>query len=208
MKNRKIIWMIGMLLALGITGYTQQIRYGIEAGFDVANAQLTNKSLIQNTRINYPLCAFNLNGYIGMKRSERWGVALEPGFIQKGSVTKGDYADSQIRMNCIQLPILAEWYLTDKLFLSAGPELSYMLNAKAYTDGDKNDVSELFDNQLELSGLFGVNYRITSHFDIALRYNHGITGTRNITLTDEQGEPICDMKLYNQYFQVMARYRL
>jgi len=208
MKNRKTIWMIGMLLALGITGYAQHIRYGIEAGFDVANAQLTSKSLVQNSRIYYPLCAFNLNGYIEMKKSERWGVALEPGFIQKGSVTKGDYTDAQIRMNCIQLPIQAEWYLTDKLFLSAGPELSYMLNAKAYSDGDKNDVSELFDNQLELSGLLGVNYRITSHIDLALRYNHGITCTSNISMTDELGVPIGELKLYNQYFQVMARYRL
>ena len=115
---------------------------------------------------------------------------------------------SQLRLNYIQLPLLAEFYITKKLFLSVGPEFAYLMSAKVNNDGNKTDVSNGYNPKFEISGMAAINYAIFPRVDIALRYSHGFTTTSEISFTDIHGQPCGEAKEKNQYLQLMVRARI
>lgn len=210
----KTFWIFIFLnLILFSNTNAQDFKFGILSGFNVANAQLTNKPDIEGvSRIYYPLISITTNGYFSYLSSGVWGLSAEPGFIQKGGKIQNqqDNRDDDIKfkLNYIQLPILADFYLSDKIFLSVGPEFAYLINAKIKTKDFANDITDNYDNHFEISGLIGVNYNILENFDIGLRYNHGLTYTWKVTYTDDAGYEMGEMKEYNQYFQFIVRFKI
>jgi hypothetical protein len=107
-----------------------------------------------------------------------------------------------------QLPLLVDFYLTDKLFLSVGSEFAYLVSAKGKDDDEKVDFYDYYDKKFEVSGMVAINYTILPKVDIALRYSHGFTKTTDIDFTDNHGVPIGGIKEYNQYLQLMVRARM
>ncbi|NVO12305.1 MAG: PorT family protein [Bacteroidales bacterium] len=208
MKRKTIKIILGLLLASLLSANAQNLKFGILAGFDVANSQLMNKPKGFDSRVYYPMISFNLNGYVSCRNSGFWGLSAEPGFIQKGGRQKGIDEDIRFQINYIQLPILLDLYISDKFFISIGPEFSYLINAKAKSKHNSNNITDLYDKRFELSGLVGINYQLTDKLNIGMRYNHGLTYTSKITFTDSFGNQLGDMKEYNQYFQLIVRFKI
>jgi hypothetical protein len=212
MKTKKITSLVlGLLLAIGLNA--QEFNFGITAGFDIANARLTNKpSSYGAYRTYYPLTAFNINAHFGFKSNSFWAITTEPGFIQKGGVIRYDdnYRDKDAKLisNYIQFPVLIDFYLTKKLSLSIGPEFAYMIGTKAKSKENSKDITDLYDNKFEISGLIGINYSVFKYIDLGLLYNHGLTYTQIISFTDDTGTKVGEGKVYNQYFQLFVRFKI
>jgi hypothetical protein len=201
---RNILFTMLFLFVLSSqTTYGQKLKYGAVAGIDLANWLITNVPDEYNSSIfEGPLISFNINGYVGYRWSERWGNSIEPGYIRKGENRGPKFA-----LHYIQLPVLTDFYLGNRFFLSIGPELSYMLSAKTNQEG-LNNVTDVYDNRFELSGVVGASYVINKNFDIGLRFNHGITCIDKITLTNDSGEITGESKLYNRYIQGFIRFKI
>ena len=76
MKAKTIKIIFGLFLFLGFSTNAQNLKFGILTGFDIANAQLTNKPHIEgNSRVYYPMISFNANGTLDLKVME-FGVFL------------------------------------------------------------------------------------------------------------------------------------
>lgn len=205
MTKKTIFFTIGLIVISNLTGFSQNFKFGLVAGFDIANAHLTNKPYgFGDNQVYYPMIAYNFNGYIGYKKSEVWGLSIEPGFIQKGGRQKSSDDYIRFNLNYLQLPILFDYYVVDKFYISIGPELSYLINAKVKS----NDITDLYDRRFELSCLVGINYKIIDKLDIGLRYNHGLTYTSKITWTNEFGESIGVSKDFNQYLQLVLKLKI
>ena len=206
----KTHWILScLLLYSGLNLFSQEFKFGFLAGFDVAKSYLAN-NIPENTANSdyHPMISYNVNGYIGYKSKGIWGLSVEPGFIQKGYSIKFQNHNVRFQLNYLQMPVLADIYFTDKIFLSVGPELAYLLNAKIKTVSDKGDISDIYDRKFELSGIAGINYKITGKFDAGFRYSHGFMYTMEIPYTDANGHLIAKSEEYNQYFQLIVRYRL
>jgi hypothetical protein len=197
----------------------QKLKYGLIAGFDVANDQVTNKLKFDDSRVYYPLLSYNFNLYLGYKSSGFLGFSIEPGYIKKGGVRKDVFehsfssgtlfqGDINYHLNYIQVPILVDFYILPKLFISIGPELSYMINAKGIYNDSPKDISDMYDRKFELSGIIGVNYNIIKNLDIGLRYNHGLSYITKIRWTDENGNYLMQSTEYTQYFQMILRFKI
>ena len=190
----------------------RNFHFGVQAGFDVTNPQLITKpSAISGTRIFYPLIGFNANAYIGFQNSDRWGFSIEPGFIRKGGVEHDVNTDRHIEFqhifNFIQLPALAEYNITKRFSVSAGPEFAFMLNARLKYDDITSDITSDYE-RIQISGLVGVNYGITNNLVTGVRYNHDILYSSRITYTNAEGNILGEGREYNQYFQFYLRYVL
>lgn len=176
------------------------------AGFDVANAHITEKTvyLEDNTRIYYPMVSFNANAYLGYKPGNRLGISLEPGFIQKGGIYKSPFnenaEDVRVQLNYTQIPALFDIYISNRLFFTLGPEFAGMVSAKAKSKSGSNSIYKLYDRHSEISGMAGFNYSILEFLDIGLRYSHALTPSRSMHFTDDFGIDIGESKEYNQYF--------
>jgi hypothetical protein len=209
MKTKHILTIFGLILTSILNINAQDFKFGLVTGFDITDARLSEKLDINGDYNGYdPMISFNVNGYIGYKSAGFWGLSVEPGFIQKGGIQT--YSDVKVRfqLNYIQMPILADIYISDKLFVSVGPELGYMINAKAKSKDYSNDITDIYDKRFELSGLIGVNYSIIKNVDIGIRYSYGLTYTSKMTLTDEQGNDKGEIKEFNQYLQLILRFKI
>lgn len=118
--------------------------------------------------------------FINYSVNERFGVGGQLLYTQLGA--KNRLADSQIRLNYLQIPILATFYLNDrgnafrpKLF--AGPYVGFLLAARDQNGANLNENNQAWtkaDAGLHLGG--GFNYRIQDrvwlNFDV--RYGLGL----------------------------------
>ena len=205
MNKRLCILLIFLIVISGFKLLAQEFKYGFEAGFDIANSHMTN--LPKGERLYYPMISYNFNGYLGYKINGLFGASIDPGFIQKGGLQKGN-TDIRFQYNYIQIPILVDLFVTDRFFISIGPEFAYLINAKAKSANNSNDITQYYDRRKELSALVGLNYNLNKWLDIGLRYNHGLTYTSKIILANENGDIIGEMKEYNQYFQLFLRIKI
>lgn len=204
--NKKTFFIIVVFTLLSkLTSTAQEIRYGIVAGVDVAKPIVTSPKNLPTSDVYDPMLSFNINGHMEIKYSDFWGATLEPGFIQKGGKIKGE--DLRVNLNCLQLPVFADLHLTKKFFVSVGPEFSYLISAKVKAKNMSADATDIYDYRVEISGLIGLNYILSDKFDVGVRYNHGITKTSKTEYTDNNGIPVGEAKEYNQYFQVLLRYK-
>lgn len=204
MKRKTILLLT--LLSIGQCIYAQHFKFGLQAGLDITKSYLIDlpEEITENLTIS-PMISYNINGYIAYKGNSFLGLSIEPGFIKKG---RNQNDGVKYHFNYIQLPILAEIYLTDKLFLSVGPELGYLINVKVKSEDAPDYKNDLYDKKFELSGLIGINYSIIENFDIGLRYSRSLTSTSDRIWTNEYGEKGEESKEYNQYIQVLVRFKI
>jgi len=113
-----------------------------------------------------------------------------------------------MKLNYLQLPILADFYFTDKFFVSAGPEFAYMISSQKNVPPIATGFIDFTENAFEISGLIGLNYSISKKVDLGLRYNRGLTKISILQWTDGYGPVIGESKVFNQCFQFLIRYKI
>lgn len=129
------IFMMQLFCAQG-----QSFQYGVIGGLDMADIGMVNfPSEIDATKMYNPIVAYNFNGYLEYKSKSFWGIAIEPGFAQKGGTQifcyynfDTNYTNNYnvtIRLNYFQVPVLCNVYLTDKFYFSLGAEFAYLINS-------------------------------------------------------------------------------
>ena len=205
MKTRSIILCIALfVITINITN-AQSFQFGGQIGFDIANSYWANKVEYME-KVYYPMASYNINFIINYKIS-KVGISIEPGVIQKGGVAK--YMDEKFRhqINYIQFPLLFNYYITDNLYFSIGPELSYMISANVKAKDSKNDNLEFFDKRMEVSGIVDITYNIIKNINIGVRYNHGITSIKKAIFVDQYGNELGESKIFNQYFQLFLKFK-
>lgn len=209
MKTTKLLTFL-ILLFLGLSAYTQNFRYGIVGGLDITKNHTTNLSLrSDNYRVYDSMLSFNINGHIGYKSESFWGVSLEPGFMRKGGIYKNETSvindDIKVQLDYIQMPILFDIYMTDKIFLSLGPEIAYLFGGRTKSAGITSyNIWDLYSSNFEISGLIGINYCLSKNLDIGVRYNHGLTWISKVIYYESNKTS----NEYNQYLQLMIRFKI
>ena len=121
----------GLIILSNTNIQAQNLKFGFTSGLDITNTKLSTKP----NRINigndpFPIVAFNINGVISFKGQKFWGISIEPGFIRKGWKTRGDYYEQKIQLNYIQVPILFDIYVTERIIISTGTEANYLVKRK------------------------------------------------------------------------------
>ena len=212
MKTPKALIIIGLLIVLGLKLQAQDIKFGFLTGLVVSNAHVINKIYFHDYRVFHPMYSFNINGYIEYRISKTWGIEADPGYIRKGGVVRfgiNHYMSIiKLQLNYLQLPILANFYYTNKFFFSIGPEFAYLINSEGNLPGIATGFFYFKENAFEISVLIGVNYSITEKIDVGLRYNHGLTNIAVLKWTYGYGPEVGQSKVYNQYFQFTFKFKI
>ena len=239
-KRRALIIAIVALFISSVQ--SQQISYGVIVGADITNMYLRPVHLANQTGMYAPILSYNLNGFISYKSNFFLGISVEPGIIRKGGVQLFDYLNSQSQpvtnqviasITSMQLPILLDFHLTDRFYISAGVELEYRLSQKAIMT-DKATTNHVFAGSVPIyvvrgtgpntngnnilpddnypsmyySGLAGLHYKINKRFDVGLRYGFSLKGLYSVLWEDENKVPMGYSNLYTSYLQLSLKVRL
>lgn len=118
--------------------------------------------------------------------------------------------DGNLHLNYINLPLLIGYEFFDKMAINVGPELGYLLSAKAKYDSKTIDLEEAWDNKFDFGISTGINYHLDENIALEIRYTHGLSSViKDIMYVNEDGEYLdSDEKFQNRTFQFSVSYRL
>ena len=182
-----------------------QAQFGVKGGLNYTTFKVDIK---QNF---YPRTAYNFGIYADFELTNTFAIQPEILFSSKGADFNKSVVTNEEKFvfNYLNLPVLAKFQPTAKLGILAGPELGYLLSARAKGDGINNDIKErLGVRNFDLGIAIGVEYEPINRMGVGVRYSYGITPLIEVTSLNNAGVRSTTNDLYNRTFQLYASYRI
>ncbi|KRD07297.1 hypothetical protein ASE21_17525 [Flavobacterium sp. Root901] len=169
---KKVILTTIAILAFGFAN-AQQTRFGVKGGLNITNFSGDNDS--------NALVGFQLGGFAEIKVIERLSIQPELLFSTQGAKfdRNGSNNDLDLKLNYINIPVLAKFYITKQFTVEAGPQIGFLVSAKS--DGD--DVKDFYKST-DLGFNFGAGYNFTDNFSVGLRYTVGLSNVADYDTDD------------------------
>lgn len=171
-----------ILLSVGTSAYAQ-FNGGLKAGVNIANFGGDDADGFD------PLVGFHIGGYATFDLSDK--ILVQPELLynavgaqgsEKGfDPDLGDYSvELKQKVNYLSIPVMFMYKLSDNINLQAGPQIGFLVGAKAEYDikSDLIDMSGSTENKEDYNGVdFGLNFGLGAEFgklNFAARYSLGM----------------------------------
>lgn len=175
----KKIFTIAAFVAIAFSANAQQeVKFGPKAGVNFATLSNTDNSKM--------LTGFYVGAVAEIKFNDKFSVQPElmysaQGVKSEGSLSGISYSGKQ-KIDYINIPILAKYYVYEGLSIEAGPQFGFLVKAEnggdlalgglsAGGNSDNKDSFETFDFGIGA----GLAYDMSNGFFINARYNFGLT---------------------------------
>lgn len=151
-------------IAVMVFGFAnaQKTRFGVKGGLNLTTFAGGNywdaKSLV----------GFQVGGFAEIKVIERLSIQPEVLFSTQGA--KLDDLDIDSKLNYINIPVLAKFYVTKQFTVEAGPQIGFLVSAK----NDGHDAKDGFKS-VDTGFNFGAGYNFTENVSVGLRYTVGLS---------------------------------
>ncbi|OIV43995.1 porin family protein [Flavobacterium johnsoniae] len=158
-----------ILAAIAVMAFSfanaQETRFGVKGGLNLTTFAGGNywdaKSLV----------GFHVGGFAEIKIIERLSIQPEVLFSTQGAKLEGPFdSDFDAKLNYINIPVLAKFYVTKQFTVEAGPQLGFLVSAKQEGEDAKD-----FYKSVDLGFNFGVGYNFTENVGVGLRYTVGLS---------------------------------
>lgn len=168
---KKLCFLIlAVVLTVGAKAQTD-ITIGPKGGFN-----LTNISNVNDSRNKL---SFHVGGFAEFRFTELFALQPELIYSRQGLRMKKDDAGwkSRYRVNYLNIPVMAKFYVYDGLSVDVGPQFGVALNGKVKAKNDGTTVKRKIDdlNHFDMSLGLGVSYKLDMGFVVSARYNFGLT---------------------------------
>ncbi|MFV0248377.1 MAG: porin family protein [Tenacibaculum sp.] len=202
------------IIAIGYTVNAQDIHFGAKAGLNVSILKGDDIPEDAKSRIS-----FHLGGVVEFKLSEKFSLQPELIYSVQGSkwlnleglnyvdenginVTASD-VDFTLKLDYINIPLIAKYYVTEGLSLEAGPQIgiNVVSEGEVKTQGVSTTVdlkelgAEIKSTDFSLN--LGAGYKLKNGLNFGVRYNLGLT---SISDSNE------DEDVKNEVFQFSVGY--
>lgn len=211
MKKLLLFTVIGVLSFT--QSFAQDFNFGAKAGINFANIGGDESDEFEaKTGYHLGLVAeFMLTDHFGFQPELLYstqGAKASESYSEDGYV---ENYEVKIKLDYINVPLLAKYFITEGLSLEAGPQVGFLLSGKqdyTYTasfDGEtetesgSEDIKEYL-NTVDLGLLGGIGYKLDMGLVFNARYALGLS---NINSEEEAGE---DLKQSNNVFQFSVGY--
>jgi hypothetical protein len=89
-----------------------------------------------------------------------------------------------LKLNYLNVPLLAKYYFTESLSIHAGPQIGYLLAAKSEIksqdmDDGETDIKDAYKN-IDVAVVFGIGYELKTGIGFDVRYNVGLNNVRDV----------------------------
>ncbi|MBS7255638.1 porin family protein [Flavobacterium branchiicola] len=160
---KKIILSAIAVMAFAFTN-AQETRFGVKGGLNITSFAGGNYYDANS------LVGFQVGGFAEIKVIERLSIQPELLFSTQGAQLKFGNSDFDTKLNYINVPVLAKFYITKQFTAEAGPQLGFLVSAKS----EGEDVKDGFKS-VDTGFNFGVGYNFTDNFSVNARYTVGLS---------------------------------
>jgi hypothetical protein len=166
---KKLLFVTVITVVLGLANVNaQETKFGAKAGLNFAFITGDNAK-------NYDITSdFYFGAMAEIKISDKFFLQPELLYSVQGYNTNID-SEGFIALNYLSIPLLAKYYITEKLSLEAGPQIGFLLSTK----GGTKDYKDLFKTT-DFGVNFGISYKLNNGLNFSARYNLGLTNINNI----------------------------
>ncbi len=198
MKNLCFIAVIALFSFTSVQA--QDLKFGAKAGVnfatisgDVIDGAKSRTSLHVGVVAEIPI-------------SDKLSVQPELLYSAQGAEFDSSIIKSTLKLDYLNLPILVKYYVADNLSLEAGPQVGFLLSAKADVEGNTNNdatlksINEDVDIKDNISSIdfglkFGAGYTLESGLNFGAHYNLGLSNLNDTETSDT-------IEQFNGVFQV------
>jgi SAM-dependent methyltransferase len=204
LKARFVILAIAIYFSVPIYGQ-EMFSMGLKGGFGASTiiARYEGESY---SDLFQPEFSYSFSIYAASKLSrynETMRVEIEPGYTLKGASDKESLAR---RLHYLSLSTFFVLYSNIRLYIGAGPELSYLLKVSHRVAGISNDMTSSYE-PFEYGAALEAGYDLTPGLIIGLRYSLGLSKTTDRPMADAGGNLI-PANQYNQYLHLTVKCRI
>ena len=162
---KKIILSLVAVATFGAVN-AQDMKFGAKAGINMSN--FTGDA---NTDSKI---GFQVGAFAEFKVSEKFAVQPEILFSNLGA--KYDVLGTTVTENAnyILIPVMAKYYVANAFSLEAGPQIGFLMSAKAKGDGDSVDTKDNYKS-MDFGLNLGAGYDVAENINIGLRYSLGLS---------------------------------
>lgn len=174
----------------GLTG--TEFYFGPKFGFNVASI---------SDGLNKSKFSFHLGAFAEFKFNDLFGLQTELIYSRQGDKGKSGGMKTWARVNYLNIPVLAKFYVWEGVSVDLGPQLGFALNGKNKTKSGGTEVKTDIDhlNTVDLSFAMGLSYDFNMGLVVSARYNLGLT---NVIEKDKFGG-----NNQNRVFQLSAGWK-
>lgn len=171
---RRYITLVTIIPMFCITVAGQAFTGGLLAG-------ITGNQIDGDDYKGYNKMGLTAGGYVQTKRNSRWQYQMEIKYFMKGAMRVS--ADNSIyykeQLNYVEVPVLADFYLSTKMFAESGLSAGYLFSAREDKTGYGYIAPSPPFRKVELAYQLGLNYQFTSHIRGNLRFSYSLLPIRN-----------------------------
>ena len=194
---KKIILMVVMVFTFGFVNAQgkEDMAFGIKGGLNIST--ITNADV--DGVNSKSLVGFHVGFFGEFMLSDKFAIQPEILYSTQGTKIEFEGIKGDLKLDYIAIPVMAKYYVADSFSLELGPQIGFLVSAKAKSGGESEDVKdELKSTDVSLN--FGLGYDITENFMIGARYNLGLTRLQDELLPGEDESK-------NSVFQISIGYK-
>lgn len=144
--------------------YAQQTHFGVKGGVNIASVAIDGGDDYNGK------AGVHLGGLAHIHITRQFALQPELVFSMQG----GKDDNVKLKLNYINVPLLAQYMTNDGFRLQTGPQLGFLVSAERKVGHVEVDVKDDLST-LDFSWAFGAGYLFSSGFGIDARYNLGIS---------------------------------
>ena len=194
MKKLALVLLAGLSFA---TAANAQFKFGVKAGANFSNVNGDGVSGVNTST----LVGFNGGVFVGLGLADH--LSLQPELVYSGEGFKESESGQSGTQteNYINIPVLLKYRFPMGLFVETGPQVSFLMSAKAKAGGVSADDKASFKST-DFAWALGVGFHIpTTQLAVDARYNFGLAN-----IVDNSGGSSGSVK--NGVFQLGLMYTL
>ncbi|WP_343702483.1 porin family protein [Chitinophaga sp.] len=167
--TKRLSLLILSFFSLGRAASAQEVSFGAKGGLNIAD--LTNVSASKAR------ASIHLGAFAKVRFTEEW--AVQPELVYSGQGAKIDpnvplLGDYTLALNYINLPVMLQYHLIPEFHLEAGPQIGFLVAAKAKEDGNSINLKDEYKG-MDFGLGFGLGYTFDMGLGVNARYNFGLT---------------------------------
>lgn len=159
----KKIFLCALTVMLVNLAFAQHVEFGLKGGVNFANL---NDDANSNTDAR---TGFNAGALAHIHVSKTFAVQPEVVFSAQGA----EYSNGKMKLNYINIPVLAQYMFGNGFRLQTGPQLGILTTSEFESGSSELDVDNL--KNTDISWSFGASYVSPMRLGIDARYNLGLT---------------------------------
>ena len=199
----KIIILFILLNTAWISSFAQQFQGGLAGG-------LIGSQVAGDTYSGFHKLGAYAGLWVKLDASQRSSFLLELNYSQKGSrhnpdSTHQDFTIYKMRLGYIEMPILYQFQLKNKIFAEIGPAFSFLLHS--YEELNYMAVSYGKFKLFNPSFVAGIGYPVTEKLGVHFRMNSSLLSIRTNDLAGEVHRFV-DHGQYNDCIMLFLSYKL